>query len=153
MTFLYKLGLSLSRSCLFSVRDYCRGGRAKRFSAWSLIQDSAQLGSPSCWEAGGWQENLLAECLRLFVLALNPLYTSSHANTSSHQQLWDTRGFVKLLNIVLLQFFLCVGLLFFPFVIYVVVMEGVPVKTTLTKGSIQFTQEYNRNYTDGIQLL
>lgn len=36
----------------------------------------------------------LAECLRLFVLALNPLYASSHANTSSNQQLGDTGVFV-----------------------------------------------------------
>lgn len=39
------------------------------------------------------------------------------------------------------------------FVIYVVVMKGVPVKTILTKDSVQFTGEYTRDYTEDIQLL
>lgn len=70
----YKLArVSLSHVCFLCVIIAGEGGESKWFSAWSLIQDSAQLGSLSCWEAGGWQETLLAECLRLFVLALNPL--------------------------------------------------------------------------------
>lgn len=85
---------SPSHVCFLCVIIAGEGGQSKWFSAWSLIQDSALLGSPSCWEAEGWQENLLAGCLRLFVLTLNPLYTSSHANTSNNQQLWDTGGFV-----------------------------------------------------------
>lgn len=42
---------------------------------------------------------------------------------------------------------------FFSFVIYLVVMKGVPVKTVLTTDSVQFTGEYGTNYTEGIQLL
>lgn len=42
---------------------------------------------------------------------------------------------------------------FFSSVIYVVIMKGVPVKTILTKDSVQFAGEYSRNYTKGIQLL
>lgn len=91
----YKLArVSLSHVCFLCVIIAGEGGESKWFSAWSHIQDSAQLGSPSCWKAGGWQETLLAECRRLFALALNPLYASSHANTSSNQQLWNTGVFV-----------------------------------------------------------
>lgn len=42
---------------------------------------------------------------------------------------------------------------FNSFVMYVVVMKGVPVKTILTKDSVQFTGEYSRNYTESDQLL
>jgi len=38
------------------------------------------------------------------------------------------------------------------FFLFVVVMKGVPVKTILTKDSVQFIGEYSRNYTEGIQL-